>query len=321
MVQDHHPLGPGGLVHVMGDEHHGDAQTPVQVGDDLHDLLPAPRVQHGGGLVQNDAFRPHGDDSGDGHPLLLSAGEQMGGVLPVLVHPHLLQGLVHPAANLLGGDAQILRGEGHILLHHVCHNLIVRVLKHHAHGAADGNQVLLLPGVHAEHGHRPPLGQDDGVAVLGQGGFAAPVPAQHRHKGPLLHRQIQIPKHRNPGAAFCLRVCICQVLCLDRFCHNASCRLPAGLFSWSKFPSGPRRTHHGPAGACSTPVLPARRGAGDRLRAPAPTGPSRRRAASGPRRSQAGPARRIGSGRRTGGRTRNPPNRPPPRGPGPWCKS
>ena len=53
---------------------------PVQLVNGGQHLLPADGVQHGGGLVQHDALRLHGDDAGDGDPLLLTAGEQMGRV-------------------------------------------------------------------------------------------------------------------------------------------------------------------------------------------------------------------------------------------------
>lgn len=161
---------------------------------------------------------------GDGHPLLLTTGEEMGRMLPVLIHAHLAQGLVHPPPDLLGGDTQVFRGEGHVFLHHIGHDLIVRILEHHPHGAANGDQIALIPGIHSKHHNGAAGRQGDGVAVLGQGGFSTPISAQYRHKRPRFNVQIQIPKHRNPGAAFRPRVCISQVLCLDRVCHSPSCR-------------------------------------------------------------------------------------------------
>ena len=152
-------------------------------------------VQHGGGLVQDDAPGLHGDDPGDGDALLLSAGEEVGGVLPELVHAHRLQGVVHPAADLLRGHPQILRGEGHVLLHHVGYDLVVRVLEHHAHGAADVQQLLLVGGVHTVHIHLAPGGEQDGVEVLGQGGLAAAVVAQNGHKGALFNIQLDAVQH------------------------------------------------------------------------------------------------------------------------------
>ncbi|CDB30311.1 unknown [Firmicutes bacterium CAG:137] len=145
-------------------------------------------------------------------------------MLPILVQAYLAQGLVHTPPDLLRGHPQIFRGKCHILLHHIGHNLVVRILEHHANGAANGNQVALVLGIHSEDRNGPPLRERNGIAVFGQGGFSAPIPAQHRHKGPLLNLQVQIPKHRNPGAAFRPRVCISQVFSLDCLCHSPSCR-------------------------------------------------------------------------------------------------
>ena len=53
----------------------------------------------------------HGDDARNGHPLLLSAGEQMGRVLRGKSYiPTALQGLVHPAADLLPGGTPRFSG-------------------------------------------------------------------------------------------------------------------------------------------------------------------------------------------------------------------
>lgn len=60
---------------VVGDQDHGDAFCPVQFPDRADHLGPSARVQHGRGLIQDDAFRFHGDDAGDGDTLLLSAGQ------------------------------------------------------------------------------------------------------------------------------------------------------------------------------------------------------------------------------------------------------
>ena len=198
----------------MGDEHHRHPPLPVELLDGADHVRPADGVQHGRRLVQDDAPGLHGDDPGDGDALLLAAGEEMGGVLPELIHPHGLQGVVHPAADLLRGDAQILRGEGHILLHHVGHDLVVRVLEHHAHRAAHVQQPGLVSGVHAIHVHFSAGGQQDGVHVLGQGGLSAAVVTQHGHKGPLLDVQVHAVQHHR-GHALRRGVGKAQALCFD----------------------------------------------------------------------------------------------------------
>ena len=187
MIHHQDPVGVLRLVHMVGDEHHGDALLPVQAMDGGEDLLPAHGVQHGGGLVQDDAVRLHGDDAGDGHPLLLSAGKEVRRVADELPHAHIPEGIIHPAADLLRGDAQVLRGEGHVLLHHVGNDLVVRVLKDHAHPLADGEKVPLVLRVHPLHQNLAGGREQDGVHGLGQGGLSGAVVAQHRHEAALLN--------------------------------------------------------------------------------------------------------------------------------------
>ena len=205
VVHDDEPVGAQRLVHMVGDEHHGDAPLPVQRPDGGEHLTPSGGVQHGGGLVQHHALRRHGDHAGDGHPLLLSAGEQMGRVAGKFRHTHRRQRVVHTAADLLGGDPQILRGEGHVLLHHIGHDLVIGVLEHHAHTAADLQQQGLLLGVHAVHIHRAAAGQQHRVHLLGQRGFPAAVMAQHHHEAALFHGQRHILQRRGGGALSLLR--------------------------------------------------------------------------------------------------------------------
>ena len=64
----------------------------------------------------------------------------MGRVADEFAHANSGQGIVYPLSNLLTGHPQVFRCEGHILLHHVGHDLVVRVLEHHAHPLADGQQ-------------------------------------------------------------------------------------------------------------------------------------------------------------------------------------
>lgn len=73
----------------------------------------------------------------------------MGRVGAVLVHVHLFQGAVHSAAYLRAGNAQILRAESNVLLHHIRHDLVVRVLKHHAHVSPNGDKPVFIGGVDA----------------------------------------------------------------------------------------------------------------------------------------------------------------------------
>ena len=161
LAHHQHTVGLCGFFHIVSDGHHRDAHVPVQVVDGLHHLLAAARVQHGGGFVQDQAVRAHGNHACNGHALLLTAGKVVGCALTVFV------------------DA------GH--LHGVVNDLVVRVLEHHAHGLADIVEFLFVCGVHALHIHLAALRQQNGVEVLRQRGFAAAVCTQHRHKLPALY--------------------------------------------------------------------------------------------------------------------------------------
>ena len=54
------------------------------------------------------------DNPGNRNPLLLPTGQFVGGMLPVLVHPHRLQAFFHPFPYFLRGHAHILRSEPHV---------------------------------------------------------------------------------------------------------------------------------------------------------------------------------------------------------------
>ena len=205
VAHDDKAVGIHGLVHMVGDEHHGDAPFPIQCTDGGEHLAPSGGVQHGSSLVQHDALRGHGDDTGDGHPLLLAAGQQMGRVAGEFRHAHRRQGVIHPLADLIAGDAQILRCEGHILLHHVGNDLVIRILEHHAHTAADLQQEGFILRIHALYIHRAAGGQQHRVHMLGQSGFAGAVMTQHHHEAALFNGQRHILQRRGGGAYPLLR--------------------------------------------------------------------------------------------------------------------
>ena len=219
VVHHHHPVALGGLIHVVGDQNHRDAKLLVQGPDGFEDLPAAPGIQHGRGLVHHNTVRAHGNDSRNGHPLLLAAGELMGGVLPVLIHSHRLEGLIHPPADLLGGNANVLQPKGHIFLHNGGDDLVVRVLKDHPHLLTDVIEALLVLGIHPFDIDLAPHGQKDGVKMFGQGGFARAVVSQDRQELPLADLQGDPVQHQRaplPG----LLVAEMHVLCLDDCVHE-----------------------------------------------------------------------------------------------------
>ena len=71
-----------GEGHLMGDDDHGHLALR-QGADDLEHLSGQLRIQGGGGFIEAEDVRCQRQGTGDGHPLLLSAGELVG----VVPHP------------------------------------------------------------------------------------------------------------------------------------------------------------------------------------------------------------------------------------------
>ena len=118
-------------------------------GELLHDAQHVAHelgVERARGLVEQHDVRVHGQGTGDGHALLLAAGQLGGPVVYALAQPHLLQLLLGNARGLLLVAVQ------HLLLrqHDVSLGREVReqveVLEHHAHFGAHLVDVGLLRG-------------------------------------------------------------------------------------------------------------------------------------------------------------------------------
>ena len=167
---------------MMRNEHDRDALLAAELGRRVDDLAPAGRVEHGRRLVEHDALGLHGDDARDGHALLLSAGEQVRRVQAKIIHADLLQGCIHPCAYLLRRDAEILGREGYVILDDVGDDLVIRILKDHAHRGAHRQKVILVRRVHAVDIHLAAGRQQDGVEVLGERALAGAVVSQHGHE-------------------------------------------------------------------------------------------------------------------------------------------
>jgi len=215
------------------DEHHRDARLAVELGDSRKHLAAALRVEHGSRLVEHDAARPHGDDARNGDALLLSAGQKMRRVLAVVVHADEPERLVHAAADLVRGYAEILGREGDILLHHVGDDLVVGVLEDHADAAADLQQQILIPRVHAVDRHAATLRQQDRVEVFGQRRLSAAVVAQDRHKAALLDREVKSLEYHLIFLLVLPRVGIDELVCNNcLFAHSLISHLrPSGPYS------------------------------------------------------------------------------------------
>ena len=110
-------------------------------------------------------------------------------MFPVAVHVDGFQRVVHPLANLAGGNAQVFRSKSNVFLHHIGNDLVIRILENHANGAPELQQAVFVGRINAVHIDRSARGEQYGVHVLRQGGFARPVVAQHGDKGALLNVQ------------------------------------------------------------------------------------------------------------------------------------
>ena len=97
----------------MGDEHHRVA-LPVQVLEHPQHLPAGVGIQGAGGLVGKDDGGAAGQSPGDGHPLLLSAGELVGPVVDLISQSHLLQHFPGPAPPFRFWDAGIHQRDLHI---------------------------------------------------------------------------------------------------------------------------------------------------------------------------------------------------------------
>jgi hypothetical protein len=79
--------GPGGDVQVVGDQHDGHALLGVQRLEQRHDLLAGAGVEVAGRLVGQQHLRVADQGAGDGHPLLLAAGQLGRPVVQPVPHP------------------------------------------------------------------------------------------------------------------------------------------------------------------------------------------------------------------------------------------
>ena len=101
---------------VVGDHDDGGA-PPVQLREQLHDLVAVARVQVAGRLVGDDDGSPGGDGPGDGGALALPAGEllhPLGGLAPQADEVERPPGGQQPATV---AQAPVEQAEGHVLHH------------------------------------------------------------------------------------------------------------------------------------------------------------------------------------------------------------
>ena len=192
-LHDHHAVGLRRLFHIMRDHHDGHPAF-VQFVAYAHQACSAARVEHGRSLVEHEHRRVHGKHAGDGHALLLPAGQGVGLMALESRKPHVLKRLRHAFAQLIGGDAQVLGTEGHVVFHERGNQLVVGILEHHAHRLADAVRAIGVRGGHVLHFHGALVGDEQGVQMLGQRRLAAAVAAQDAQEFALAHVQAHAVK-------------------------------------------------------------------------------------------------------------------------------
>ena len=122
-------------LHLVGDDHDGHAQLLVDLLEQIQNLAGGVGIQRGGGLVAEQHLRIHRQRTGDGHALLLTAGELAGIGLHAVAQAHeveqLLRALLRVAPGHMGDLHRIAHVADGVALGHQ-----VEVLKDHADGLA-----------------------------------------------------------------------------------------------------------------------------------------------------------------------------------------
>ena len=104
-----------------------------------------------------------------------------------LIHIDLTQRVIDPAADLLRRNAQVFGRKRHIVLDDIGDYLVIRVLKHHADGAAYLKQPILIGSAYAVNEHLALGGQQDGVQMLCKCAFPGAVVPQNSDKASLFN--------------------------------------------------------------------------------------------------------------------------------------
>ena len=134
---------------VMGDEDHS-VPLPVQLFQKAQHLPTGAGVQCAGGLVSQDDRRAARQGPGDGHPLLLAAGE-LGGQVPALVRqPYPLERGHGSLLPLRGVHPGIEQGELHVFQHVQLGDQVILLEDEAQHFVADLGLLVVVHGRHVD---------------------------------------------------------------------------------------------------------------------------------------------------------------------------
>ena len=148
LFHDHTAVQNGHMVadlfdhaHLVGDDHHRDAQLPVDVLDERQDRVGGVGVQRAGGLIAEQHFGVGCQCAGNGNALFLAAGKHVGVNIRLIGQANALQqlhGLL--VGSSLAHTAQAHRSQRDVLFHRQVGEQ-VKMLEHHAHLGAGGINV------------------------------------------------------------------------------------------------------------------------------------------------------------------------------------
>jgi len=200
-----------GEVEVVRRDQLGRRQVPEQ----LRQLPPAPWVEAGGRLVEQEHARLEDQDTGEAGPPLLSLGEVMGRPVPVAGEADPRESLLRPPGRLVPRDPAHAQAPGHVFRDRQGEELVVRVLEDDPHRPAQhpgGRPVRpgTVPDRHLARGPvlvvrvSRPVGV--GVAMPGQQarhvqeerGLARPVGPEEGDPRPGSHVQVDPPEGWRP---------------------------------------------------------------------------------------------------------------------------
>ena len=184
-----------GEGHLVSHHQHGHALLGQRLHDVQH-LAHHFRVQSGGGLVEQQHLRVHGQRPGDGHPLLLTAGDLPGLGVDIGGHTHLFQIFQCLLPGLLLAALEDLHLSHHAVFEdrHIVEQ--VEGLEHHAHMGA------VLRGIDAPARHIGAVVEDltaagglQQVDTPQQRGLAGAGSADDGNNVALLDSKVNIPQN------------------------------------------------------------------------------------------------------------------------------
>jgi hypothetical protein len=162
--------------HVVGNQHDGEIELTVDVGQQGQNGIGGFRVQCGRCFVTQQQVRVIGQRTGNAHALLLPAGQLRRTFFLVIGQAHQLQQLVHAGVHLCRGQATgQLQREAHIAAHGA-RTQQIEMLEHHADALAAQLQVSFRQGGQflLAQRHRAAIRTFQQVEATNQGTFTGP---------------------------------------------------------------------------------------------------------------------------------------------------